>query len=290
MPRISGKLGVVNGQKSVATWTITESNNTRNFKLSNTSAGTGRKKGTGDWTGSFMSPEPVPVSMPGDLITFGGYLGPTTGVPGATGPKIDCGGIIENIAMTWDWEANSIDHTTNFACAGQVAGLTRGTGTYTDATNPTLAIPEGLLVKYSTTLADLNSAVYSLGSVLLNVTKVVLTITCANPRFVDSHTNGWAGRIRGPLDWTAAITVNEADSTILPQIGTNLILILPINAIDYWGLRFGHVDSFSGITVDNNTGAIISQTINIGMQANSGSAMGAITKPAAGSAWWPWTT
>lgn len=289
--RLSGKYGAINGQSTVRNWNATITNTPYVYGASNTRAGKARTTGVFDWTGSFTQMLAVPTVMPGDVFTFDGFLAPNTGVWGTAGPTKTGDAIVENIVITWNWETNEpIMSVVNFA---GVTPLTDATDTITDVTLTDLSVPQGLHMMYGVE-ADAAADIFAgtVGDNLLNLSKAVLTLTCTNNRFVDSETDGWASRVRGTFDWTLDITQNEVALADRPfDVNDILTLVLPINDTEYWTFKWGRVINFSGVTVDMTTGTILTQTINMGMQAHTPTTViGAIRAPGALADWWPWTT
>lgn len=290
--RISGAYGAINGESTVSRWNATITNSPYAYGASNTRAGKARSIGTFDWTGSFTQMIAVPTVMPGDIFTFTGFLAPTTGIWGSSGPTKTGSAIVESVVLTWNWETNEpVGTVVNFA---GVSPLTDGSDTITDTTLTDLKIPQGLSIKYSDLEADTPAAIFAgtAGDEFVNISRAVLTISCANPRFVDSSTDGWASRVRGTLDWTLDLTQNEVALADYPIARNDILqLVLPIDDTDYWVLQYGRVLNFSGVTMDMTTANILNQTINIGMQAHTPTdVIGGIRKPGAVTDWWPWTT
>jgi hypothetical protein len=237
---------------------------------------------------------PVPDVMPGDVFTFDGFLAPDTGVWGTAGPTKTGDAIVESIVTSWNWDTNEpIMSVVNFA---GVTPLTDATDTITDVTLADIKTTTGVWPKYdiydplATPTTAVPATIFATGDKIVNVTKATLTISATNNRFVDSDTAGWASRTRGTLDWTLDVVQNEVALADRPfDVNDILGIVLPIDDTDYWYLKWGRVINFSGVTVDITTGNILTQTINIGMQAHTPTdVIGAIRAPGAVADYWPW--
>lgn len=278
---ISGKFGVVDGVSTMMSWSVNETNNTNRYRASNTRAGSARNIGARDWSGSF-NVLGVPTVMPGDVIDFIGYIGPSTGVEATTGKTREGQAIVESVAITWDFAANKpIFSAVNFG--GHLA-LSHGTGIYGDETDPSIYDVEGLELTYG---AD---ALGAGTTVIPGITQAVLTFKTDLQTYVNSSTDGWTGRIAGPIDWTLALTQQEVDDVTALNKNDVKAFLLPIGAGDArYLLEWGRVKESTGISVDRDSGGIVSQTVNVEMHGHDGTAVGQILLPGATTPWWPFT-
>ena len=121
-----------------------------------------------------------------------------------------------------------------------------------------------------------------------------MNITSEVQTYVNSSTivglKCWTGRKAGPIDYTVSLgqECNERGAALdaAPAIGLNLALKMYTSGVNYWDLEWAKVIGYSGLTVDIESGAIISRTIDLAMNGFNPSA-GKITQPGAGSDWWP---
>lgn len=271
----SGKFATVGSMSTTKGWSVSETSSPAKFVTSNLSGGSGRTKGIFDWTGSVNGLGGDVPHMPGESFTFTGFLAPDNDVSG-NGSSISGTALVESIVIDWDFAAaEPLAWTLNFG--GHLAA-TWSTATVTDTTDVNAVTPCGLLVKNGT-------------DTLTDVTTVSMTISNELQTFVNSSTYAagtcWTGRKAGNIDWTVAITQQASNRGVAnaPDMGTNNILSLYTTATEYWYLKWGHVENYSGIAADTDSGAIVERTINYSMNGWN-AAQGSIQRPGAGSAWW----
>lgn len=254
----SGKFAVVNGVSTVQNWTITDTEALVRFLASNTSGGDARRRGVRSWTGNFNAYGVTPAYFPGAIMAFKGYTAPDNDVSG-NGVCANGNAIIDSLVINWDWStAAIIKHTINFS--GHL-GITWDVSTATDATDPDA--PEVCGAKVEISLDD------STFEELENVVSAALTITAANQSYVNSSTDCDTGRKAGTLGFTLSLVLQDnAVYDVLPK-GADVAVRLYYNATDFWLLRFAKVKEYTGITCDNETGAIIQATVNLEMNGNS---------------------
>ena len=65
------------------------------------------------------------------------------------------------------------------------------------------------------------------------------------------------------------------------------IIELPVTGANVWSLKWGHLESITGVVIDVETGALTQETLNFSMNANVAGAIGWIRKPGAAVDWWP---
>lgn len=273
-----GKLGAVNGQSTVRNWTISDDKTNPQFRASNTKAGTGRRAGINMWSGGFAGYGGNPVLMPAEVFTFLGYTAPDNGVSGA-GERYSGEAIIDSLAVNWNWQGGELINNT-YAFSGHL-GLTVASGAVvTDATIPAIDTICGVIFEYS-----LDGVAWE---EIENLASATLNITAVNQGYVNSSTNCNTGRQSGPIDWTLSMVQQEVVRGLYPfDKGDNIQIRAYINDTDFWLLKWGLVKNFTGITVDVEANTIIQRTINVEMNGFVGGAVGNITKPGAGAAWWP---
>lgn len=271
----SGKYGVVNGQSTIRNWSISDTMTNPKFVASNTQGGAGRRKGVKSWSGSYNQYGVLPIALPGQIVTFGGYTAPDNGVSG-NGKRYSGNIIVDSFAATWNWSSGDIlSSVTNFS--GHL-GLTGSSGSYSDATDPTTPEVCGTKLEYSFDGEEWEE--------LTNLTQAVLTITAANLSYVNSSTNCETGRESGPLDFTLALTRQECDIEADFAKGDDLQIRLYDSADTFWLLKWAKVKEFTGLTVDTETGAIVQHTVNLEMNGFVGADVGQIVLPNE-SIFWP---
>jgi hypothetical protein len=286
----SGKYGAVNGMSTVRNWVLNETTQPAEYRASNTRAGTGRKEGVYDYTGSFEGYGGVPPIMPSEYFDFVGYTAPTTGAFGVAGlTKNATNAIVQSVTINWDWTTGGLlDWMVNFA-AGEPNIITEASAAVTDLSLPAVKIvcPTKITVSENIVLWP-------------NLTRASLTITANNPSFVNSSTQGRTGRRAGIIDWNASVT--EQATAVNPNIGLSnclgsivgaeTLMQMYIDATLFWGLKWAHFVDVSDLRVDNDTGAIIGQTNNFAMAGfDDDGVSGYIARPGEDGAsnpyWWP---
>jgi hypothetical protein len=278
----SGKFGAANGISTLRNWVINELSQPKQFAASNTRGAHGRRAGIKDWNGSYGAYGGSPLILPGETFSFEGYTAPDDDVEGSTGAVYSGDAVIESVAITWDWRgSNIISHTANFSGAGP---LTETTDIITDISDPDAPPITGARIEFDGIGSEGSGS--GSGSELC-VATATLTLSAPSQTFVNSCTGGYTGRRSGNLDWTLSIVMDENRRSEIPfDIGDDIALRLFIDADRFWRLKWGHVRDFSGLTVDRETGTIISQTCNIDMNGFLGGAIGEIISPDAVQ-WWP---
>ncbi len=278
----SGKFGVVNGQSTVRNWTVNDLQEPQPFVASNTKAGTGRRVGIYDWTGSFGNYGGQPNVMPGDAFAFSGLTAPDTDVQGTTGVTYDGLAMVDSVVITWNWGAGEIlSYVVNFSGDGE---LTNSSAILSDVTVPDVPIIADTNIEYETVVPDTFTA-------WLDLAQAVLTLTTANQPYVNSGTiqSGKVvrRRVKGITDFTIAITDQANERTGLPDLGDDLRLRMFINATEFYELQWGQLTDYSGILTDIETGAIIQRTANVGMNGYDDTGTeGTIILPDL-TVWWP---
>lgn len=278
----SGKFGVVNGEETVRNWSINDEQALQSYVASNTLFGTGRQPGIESWTGSFQKFGYMPNTMPGELLAFVGYQAPDDDVSG-NGMRYSGQAMVSQLQINWNWGAGEIINS-QIDFAGHLA-LTAAVGAeITDASFPTVPPVTVTKIEYAPgpnfdTFEELDCLV-----------SAQLTFQCALQSYVNSCTivasRLWTGQKAGPIDWTLAITQQDNARTLTK--GQQVALRLYVNATEFFLLKWGRLQNYTGINVDRQTGAIISQTLNFGMDGfdTVGEDVGQIVLPDA-TVWWP---
>lgn len=276
----SGKFGVVNGENTVRNWSISDEQTLQSYVASNTQFGTGRQPGVESWNGSFQKYGFVPATMPGSLFSFVGYEAPDDDVSG-NGMRYSGQAMVSQLQVNWNWGGGEIINS-QIDFAGHLA-LTAATGAeISDAVFPVVPPVTVTKIEYSTNDSDYTE--------LDCLVSAQWTLTSALQAYVNSCTivssRLWTGQKSGPIDWTLSIT--QQDNARPLAKGDRVSLRLYVTATTYFLLKWARLQNITGITVDRETGAIIGQTLNFGMDGfnTDSSAVGQIVLPDL-SVWWP---
>lgn len=271
----SGKFGVVDGQSTVRNWQVSDTMEVKEFFASNTRAGAGRQTSVRDWTGSFNSYGAEPQVFPGEHFDFKGFTAPSNGAEfGGTGTTYSGLAIVENVAVTLNWEnGDIISYAVNFAGSSPLVHAIENA--IYDETTPDVPTVCGGKVEFD------DGGGWEEWP---NITQAVLTLTSTNATSVNSSTDCWRHRQRGPFTWTLALTEHETDRHELPDIGDIVKIRLYVNASDYWLLDAAMLSDYSSINVDRETGAIISRTCNLGMHGVA-NGIGSVVAPSGYQVW-----
>jgi hypothetical protein len=270
----SGELGAINGVAAVRNWTIEDTTDPKTVVSSATRSGTARTPGIGSWSGSASIFGVKPPYMPGETFAFVGYRAPTTGVRNTAGFRSTGFVIIDSIVMTWNWATNDpLSCVMNFSGDG---ALTHASGAAVlDATTGNVPTPCGTNILIDTVI-------------LPDVVSATLTLSKANSAYVSSSTSCATGRVKGAaIDWTLAITQYNQQGLGVTALKADSIITLPANDTEVWDLKWGHMQSVTGVTVDIESAALIQQTLNYAMNGIVSNALGWIKKPGAVTIWPP---
>jgi len=276
MPIVSGRFGAIAGYSSINSWQINDVEDLPKKVLSNTRGGTLRAEGVEDWSGTVNGVGGAPPAMPGAVEAFTGYRGPDSGVHNTVGQSYTGNVIIDQMTLVINWATSPmISWALNFSGDGALAFAG---GTTTDVTNPTV-------------LPDKLAAVpqYDDGGVGFtdwdNVEQVTLTISSDNKVYVDASTAGWKRRVAGNIDWTLAVVEHDVSRAKLTKHEQRSFKIF-VDAVEFWLLEWGKILDFSNILTNVDTGDILGQTVNIGMDAHDGASIGQIVLPDL-TVYWP---
>lgn len=250
----NGRLGAINGIGCVRNWSVTDLAEVKEFACSGTRGAKGRRTGIEDWNGSFESYGKTPAVMPGECFDFEGYTGPDDADCGqgtGNGPVYTGEAIVDQVAITWNWDASeNIQISTSFSGKGE---LTIEDDEIVD--EETLMVLPTRGSKGFFTFADPTE------TEICNIASATLTLTADNQTFANSCTAGWRDRNPGIIDWSLAIELQGDERPLVKN--SSHILRLYVNATEFFELKWGIVADYSGLTVDIETQAIISQTLNI---------------------------
>ena len=262
----SGKFGVVNGVDTVRNWSVNDQQTSNRFVASNTRGGSGRRRGVRSWAGSFGGFGGQPAVLPGEFFTFEGFTAPDNDASG-TGEVWSGTAYVDSMSMVWNWASGSLlEWTINFS--GHLA-LSHASGSLDDVTIPDPEEVCGTRITYPTTEWQ-------------NLAQATFNLQCPSVQYVNSSSvvSGvcWTGRKKGIFDWTLAVVEQDDDRDPALEIGTDHKLKLWIDNTLFWKLHWGHVESYTGLTVDRQGGGIIQRTVNLAMNGLNGE-VGEITAP-----------
>lgn len=273
-----GRYGVVNGITGVRNWQINDNGTLSKYVNSATAIGSGRKAGITSWAGGFSGHGGLPPVLPGILFGFEGYTAPDDDILSHQGIKYTGNAMVESAAINWDWASgNVLEYQVGFSGA---LGLTETAGAYPYA-DVGVSDPEAIGLCHIDYSVD-----GSTWTVLSNVTQASLQLTNAVQPYVNSSTAGGTGRKAGVFDWTASIAIEDT------LLGGGLAKFTTYqwrfytDATHFWFLKWGTVKEFTGLTSSPETGAIISHTIAIEMNAQKAGVLGSVIAPAAMSSYW----
>lgn len=275
---VSGQYGTISGVPTVMQWNIARTRPSNAFKHSGTSGGTNRRKGVGAWTGSWTAKGGLPAVMPGASAAFTGFAGPSSGVKGTNGVRFSGTVLVTDITIEWDWTTNAIvSHTVNFV--GHL-GLTRATGISLDDES-TVAEVETILCPMEFSLPGVPS-----WAPILSMKTASLKISSDVKSYVNSDTVNETGRRgAGLIDWEASFVLERTDNTLAE--GLQGVLRMYTSATLFYLLTWTRFREYSGITVNHESGDIISQTATFEMCSNDevSGVVGSIIVPGGGIYW-----
>lgn len=280
----SGDLGMIDGQVNLRNWSIDEGFTSNVLVHSGTKHGTDRENGPYDWTGTFDVYGATPVWAPGDIVTLDAYKAPDSTGDETQGEHYEGDIYIESITININFATNEvINHQVTFGGVGALA-ISAG-NVIVDPGTPANKTPcAGKLVTYVTGTPDVETLVP-------HVTTIALTLT--RPAIISVNSGDSAGvnkcltvRVPGAaLDWTMSVVTEEgnANSILLP--GTNHKMRLYTDATLCFDFVWAHLASITGLTVDVESGAIISQTYAFEMKASLAAVLGSVKIPGPTTIW-----
>ena len=283
----SGRLGIIDGQSTVRNWNVSEVGTLPKYVASNTRGGSSREKGTRDWTGGFGLYGAIPSILPGDQFAFKGMTSADDLTEGNAGEQLSGSARVLSLTVNWNWAGGEL-LSMEVSFGGHLV-LTKANAVLTqDLTVPASLPIAGTKIQHSADGASWHD--------IPNLTTASLTIVSEVPTYVNSSTFDaatealWTGRTKGPIDWT--MSMNQEDNKPggtngYPAIDSKHQLRCYINSTEFWLLKWAQFSDYSNLTVDRESGAIISRTLNCGMAGIKDGVDGSITLPGAGSAWWP---
>lgn len=281
----SGVHGTVNGISALRNWQVTEGWSNVRSASSATKHGTNRNRGVFDWTGQLSAYGAVPPAMPGEYINFVGYKAPNAAGNVLLGEIMTGQALVSSVAITWNFTTNELlSYVMQFGGNGD---LTKSTGAPFNDTPPgTELTPCAGKITHLTTAGATETRIE-------HVTQAVLTFTREMRTSVNSGNSSGAGscltsrRPGSSIDWTLAITTEDANEVADLASGLSREFRCYTNATEYWQLKWGILGPRSALNVDRETGNIVGMTHNASMRGVFGTALGAIRLPGASSDWWP---
>jgi hypothetical protein len=262
MSVLSGILGVVNGQDTVRTWSVTSTADLSALYASNTKGAPIRLDGNKDWTGEFTAYGFQPALVPGEFFKFQGSV---DGAKGVTSEVL--GAIVDTITITGDIEGGgAIEYTCAFSGNGT---LTSEVTPLTDATCPQPLSAIGSYV----TLEQTDDA-----GVEANITDVrtwSITLTRANTAYNSSTTGGQTKRLKGNFDATISLSIYEDDFDDIIQPNEEQIVRIyhegvPVGSEGddtFWEFQWIKFNDGGGYEIDREGAALIGYTANGGFSA-----------------------
>jgi hypothetical protein len=264
----SGKFGAINGEASIRDWSFNDTSVLPANVVSGSRFGHVRNPGIRSWSGNYNQLLAEPSILPGESGSGQFFTAPTSDVDGSTGITYAGSFVVTQAVITWDWTSGAhLSSALSFVGDGV---LSSSSSVVTDVSVPAPLEVCGTKIEYSVNGTDYTE--------LANVTSASLTLSCAAQAYVNSSTGCWTGQKAGPLDWAAAITVQDNIRTG-PAIGSNYYWKFWVDDSTFWLLKWGIVKDYSNINVNIETGAIITQTINLEMNGAVGGVLGVVSSP-----------
>lgn len=283
----SGKFCVIDGVSTTREWSISDDQALQEFVASNTLFGTGNVPGVNEWSGSYNVYGHSPPALPGDLFSFLGYTAPDND---STGPGLRYSGfaMAESLQVNWNWQGGEIINA-QVSFKGHLALTASAAGSeIQDLEVPVIPPVACSKITYSTDGVTFTE--------WTNLVSAQLTLTNKVQEYVNSSTAIdcvlWKGQKSGPVTWSASVTEQDNSRSKLPK-GAVRVFRFYVTATEYFELKWGRVQNFTGITFNRETGAIIQQTVNLMMHGIDPTettydpdAIGHVLMPD-GEQWWP---
>lgn len=265
----SGKFGAIGSRSAIQNWTVNDTSVLPANVASGTKHGRVRNPGVRSWNGTFTQLLAEPAALPGEAVSFQGFTAPTTDIAGAAGITYAGNIVVTQAVINWDWTSGAhINSQMTFVGDG---ALTSSSVAVTDATIVDPKEVCGTKIEYST-----NGSAWT---ELANVAQATLTLACDAQSYVNSSTGCWTGNLAGNIDWNASITLQDNIRTG-PAIGSNYYWRFFVDDTLFWLLKWGIPKDYSNIQVNIETGAIISQTLNLEMNGAVAGVLGQVRSPA----------
>lgn len=284
----SGQYSLVNGVVRLSNWTLNDTKTSQTYVASNTLGGTARGGGIRDWNGTMSGQGGTPPVMPNQEFDFEGYTYPDNGTLGGDGTTYVGEAIVQQVTVVWDWVNNALlAWTANFV--GK-PGLT--------------------IVKQAPTLdASAVANEFACGSFaayqkfgeatdieIPKLTTGTLTITANLSQSANSSTRSggdcFIDRDPGSIDWTFSAGQEDYERGVdgYPDLGDDVTLKLftKPDLSEWWQLRWGRQEDYTGLSAEAGSNTPIARTINLAMNAATTDGAGHIYQPASAGAGTPW--
>lgn len=259
---LCGNVMAINGVNTVRRFTIRKLNDSRPYVASNTKGGSGREEGPFDWVGVYSAYGHTPAVFPGEAFAF---VGSTDGSVGFTGTAI-----VDRIHIKWDIEKKAIlEHYVYFSSNG---ALTEGAAVATDTTSPAPTSSKNMYVALD-------------GTKQTHIRNMELVIVSKNKPYVDSDTDGWTKREKGPIDFQFRYGIYEGTPASLPTMGQDYVVAFYATPTSTWELAWGHIEGYEDFNVDHEGQENVSAVVIGSMSGFSGTMAGWIKNPAGDTKW-----
>ncbi len=259
---LTGLNSLVDGLAGGRNWSIAPVANVTEFADSGTDGAVALVDGVKDWSGNFSAYGHTPLALPGADFTFTGSI---DGTNGATGPAI-----ADGFDLTLNQETMApIECVVNFSGDGAL----------------TLGLAGGSAGAAALPLTADGDCIINIGSDI-DVRSSKLSLSCDNKAYNDTSTDGVmkreAGRWSGTISWSRYVDTFAS----LGTVGAVVTVKLYVTAALFWEIKFARYVGPSDITVDRETGELISATENLTFTAlNAAGAIGSIKTPATATIW-----
>jgi hypothetical protein len=268
----------------VRDWTLNDMQALAPAVASNTAFGTDHEPAIEEWNGTFKTYGDSPPCMPGDTIAFQGYTAPDNDAYG-NGVEYAGNAVVKQVTLNLNFTGGEpVQYDVEFE--GHLNFTTQGVSgsVILDLTNPNIPPIVNAGLQFS-----MNGSVWN---PVPNVASCQLVFTNGVQEYVNSSTivavssvnHLWKGRKAGNFDWALTIAQQDNIRTLFNK-GDNVYFRPYVTATTYWDLKWGCIESFSGITVNRETGAIIQMSVNAKMKAQVAGVLGYVKKPDTTTFW-----
>jgi len=284
----SGRFMQIDGVPRAINFSVNDTKNSQATSSSVSRGGTDRGGGVRDWNGQFGAQGGKPSHMPGRIFDFEGYLTPDNGVEGGDGDTVQGPVLVNQTTVNWGWASNErLNWVSSFLGKPGVSYVT--TTPTLDNAAPVDEFACGTFIEYS----EDNGGTWHTIPKLVSAT-LVFTIGVTAESNSSTVANGecFIDRTPGNVDWTLSMNQQDRKRGIAgaPDLGDNIILRAYINPTQFFYLKWGKPQAYSGLQVDRQTNTPIARTINIAMKSNNPDedpSIGQIILPGETVPYWP---
>jgi hypothetical protein len=272
MPRISGHLGLVDGQSAVREWKINHQRPAHATAHSSSGGAFGRSCGVTDYKGWFHGYGHTPVVLPGDAFQFIGDLGNAQG----TQAVVD-GAIGERATIIWDQERGQVvQYRVDFAA--KTGALTLETGV--SATDPDADGDPGAVINCSEGLT------VTIGGVATSqVRRMRLEMFQRSRPFNDSSTAGLVGRNEGTLDGRFSFVRHYDTGEAFPVLATPQVYAFAVGGGPAWTITWCQVESIEDFGPNREGQENVAAEVKGVFNLFSGTSQGSIVLPDSTEFW-----